>query len=92
MGTIASSLLFPGHHCWLLYKMELFCDSRSRTRTHTLACFLDVVVVAALDYKNGKKSLSGIKLELVAAGTHDDAHQRENYSTTHGKLTSFFRK
>lgn len=37
-----------------------------------------------------KKSLSGIKLELVAAGTHDDAHQRENYSTTHGKLTSFF--
>lgn len=89
-----------GHYC--LLSSSLATTGRStkwnsfailgRAHVHTHTCLLlSRRRRRGSGLQERKKSLSGIKLERVAAGTHDDAHRWENYST-HGKLTFFFQK
>lgn len=89
MGSTVGHLASPQLLLLLLYKMELFCDSRSRTRTrythtntHTILLLL-LLSRRVADLQERKKSLSGSSEEFSGR-----RNQKELLADTrtHGKL------
>lgn len=88
MGSTVGHLASP--QLLLLYKMELFCDSRSRTRTrythtNTHAILLLVLLSRRVaDLQERKKSLSGSSEEFSGR-----RNQKELLAQTHGRTENY---
>lgn len=89
MGSTVGHLASPQLLLLLLYKMELFCDSRSRTRTRYTHTNTHAILLLLLlsrrvaDLQERKKSLSGSSEEFS-----ERRNQKELLADTrtHGKL------
>lgn len=93
MGSTVGHLASP-QLLLLLYKMELFCDSRSRTRTrythrntHTRFCSCCFFLVASRwIYKNGKSHSPAPPRNFQEGEIKRNCLPRGRTRTTHGKL------
>lgn len=88
MGSTVGHLASP--QLLLLYKMELFCDSRSRTRTRYTHTNTHAILLLLLlsrrvaDLQERKKSLSGSSEEFSGR-----RNQKELLAPTHGRTENY---